>query len=140
MSSETISIENNNKESVDKYKEKAKSFTDKIVNKISHMDDMRRNEIVVDRSSNIRFITFGLFTLIGFIVLIYAILVAVVADRTIQSANVFFVVTILSISILAEILVYKIGLNEIGYYIIKYSTIFQFMMFLRYDILVIFQI
>ena len=40
VSRESISIEDNNKDSVDKYKEKAKSFTDKIVNKISHMDDM----------------------------------------------------------------------------------------------------
>ena len=112
VSSKSISIDDNNKDSVDKYKEKAKSFTDKIVNKISHMDDMRRNEIVFDKSSNIRFITFGLFTLIGFIVLIYAILVAVVAERAIQSANVFFVVTILSISILAGTLVYKIGLTK----------------------------
>ena len=105
----SISIENNNKQSLDKYKEKAKSFTDKIVNKISHRDDIRRNEVAEDKSSNVRFITFGLFTLIGFIVVIYAILVAVVADTTLQSANVFFVVTILSISILAGILVYQIG-------------------------------
>ena len=110
VSTKSISIENNNKESIDKYKEKAKSFTDKIVNKISHRDDIRRNEIAEDKSSNVRFITFGLFTLIGFIVVIYAILVAVVADTTLQSANVFFVVTILSISILAGILVYQIGL------------------------------
>jgi carbon starvation protein CstA len=109
VSTKSISIENNNKESIDKYKEKAKSFTDKIVNKISHRDDIRRNEIAEDKSSNVRFITFGLFTLIGFIVVIYAILVAVVADTTLQSANVFFVVTILSISILAGILVYQIG-------------------------------
>jgi carbon starvation protein CstA len=109
VSTKSISIENNNKESIDKYKEKAKSFTDKIVNKISHRDDIRRNEIGEDKSSNVRFITFGLFTLIGFIVVIYAILVAVVADTTLQSANVFFVVTILSISILAGILVYQIG-------------------------------
>ena len=112
ISTKSVSIENNNKESVDKYKEKAKSTTDKIVDKLSPMDDMRRNEIVVDKSSNIRFITFGLFTLIGFIVLIYAILVAVVADTAIQSANVFFVVTILSISILAGTLVYRIGLTK----------------------------
>ena len=115
MSTKSMSIENNNKESVDKYKEKAKSFTDKIVNKISHMDDIRRrNEVAVeDNASNVRFITFGLFTLIGFIVVIYAILVAVVvADTVIQSANVFFVVTILSISILVGILVYRIGLSK----------------------------
>jgi hypothetical protein len=112
VSTKSISIENNNKESVDRYKEKAKSFTDKIVNKISYIDDIRRNEVAEDKSSNVRFITFGLFTLIGFIVLIYAILVAVVADTAIQSANVFFVVTILSISILAGTLVYKIGLSK----------------------------
>ena len=110
LSTKSMSIENNNKESsVDKYKEKAKSFTDKIVNKISNIDDVKRNEIAGDKSSNVRFITFGLFTLIGFIVVIYAILVAVVADTAIQSANVFFVVTILSISILVGTLVYRIG-------------------------------
>ena len=112
MSTKSMSIENNNKESVDKYKEKAKSFTDKIVNKISYIDDIRRNEIAVDNSSNVRFITFGLFTLIGFIVVIYAILVAIGADTAIQSANVFFVVTILSISILVGTLVYRIGLSK----------------------------
>jgi hypothetical protein len=112
MSTKSMSIENNNKESVDRYKEKAKSFTDKVVNKISHIDDIRRNEVVEDKSSNIRFITFGLFTLIGFIVVIYTILVVVVADTAIQSANVFFVVTILSISILVGTLVYRIGLSK----------------------------
>ena len=112
MSTESLSIENNNKESVDKDKEKTQSFTDKIVNKISHRDDIRRNEIAVDKSSNVRFITFGLFALIGFIVLIYAILVMVVSDRAIQSANVFFIVTILSISILEGVLVYKVVLSK----------------------------
>ena len=113
VSTKSVSIENNNKESsVDKYKERAKSFTDKIVNKISSIDDVKRNEIAGDKSSNVRFITFGLFTLIGFIVVIYAILVAVVADTAIQSANVFFVVTILSISILVGTLVYRIGLSK----------------------------
>jgi hypothetical protein len=113
MSTKSISIENDNKESVDdKYKEKARSFTDKIVNKISHRDDIRRNEIVVDESSNVRFITFGLFILIGFIVVIYAILVGVVTDTAIKSANVFFVVTILSISILVGTLVYRAGLSK----------------------------
>ena len=113
VSTKSMSIENNNKESsVDKYKEKAKSFTGKIVNKISNIDDVKRNEIAGDKSSNVRFITFGLFTLIGFIVVIYAILVAVVADTAIQSANVFFVVTILSISILVGTLVYRIGQSK----------------------------
>jgi uncharacterized membrane protein len=113
MSTKSISIENDNKESVDdKYKEKARSFTDKIVNKISHRDDIRRNEIAVDESSNVRFITFGLFILIGFIVVIYAILVGVVTDTAIKSANVFFVVTILSISILVGTLVYRAGLSK----------------------------
>jgi uncharacterized membrane protein len=113
MSTKSISIENDNKESVDdKYKEKARSFTDKIVNKISHRDDIRRNEIAVDKSSNVRFITFGLFILIGFIVVIYAILVCVVTDTAIKSANVFFVVTILSISILVGTLVYRAGLSK----------------------------
>src|SRR5215203_7447877 len=110
MSTKSTLIENNNKESsVDKDKEKSKSFKEKVVNKILHIDDIRRSEIAVDESSNVRFITFGLVFLIGFIVVIYAILVAVVADTAIQSANVFFVVTILSISILVGTLVYQIG-------------------------------
>jgi len=113
VSTKSISIENDNKESVNKYKEKSRSFTDKIVNKISHMDDIRRNEIVaVNESSNVRFIIFGLFSLIGFIVIIYAILVAIVADTAIKSANIFFLVTILSISILVGTLVYRAGLSK----------------------------
>lgn len=112
VSTKSISIENDNKESVNKYKEKSRSFTDKIVNKISHMDDIRRNEIAVNESSNIRFIIFGLFSLIGFIVIIYAILVAIVADTAIKSANIFFLVTILSISILVGTLVYRAGLSK----------------------------
>lgn len=112
VSTKSMSIENTNKESVDKDKEKAKSFTNKIVNKISHIDDIGRNEIAVDESSNVRFLIFGLFTLICFIVVIYAILVAVVADTSIHSANVFFLVTILSISILVGTLVYRIGLSK----------------------------
>ena len=112
VSTKSISIENDNKESVNKYKEKSRSFTDKIVNKISHMNDISRNEIAVNESSNIRFIIFGLFSLIGFIVIIYAILVAIVADTAIKSANIFFLVTILSISILVGTLVYRAGLSK----------------------------
>ena len=108
VSTKSISIERNNKESVDRYKEKAKSFTDKIVNKISNIDGVKEIENAIDKSSNVKFITFGLFALIGFIVIIYAILVAVVADTVIQSANVFFVVTIISISTLVGTLVYQI--------------------------------
>jgi len=111
MSTKSVSIENiNNKESVDK--EKAKSVTDKIVDKLSPIDGINTKKTAEDKSSNLRFITFGLFALIGFIVLIYAILVAVVSDRAIQSANVFFIVTILSISILEGFLVYKVGLSK----------------------------
>ena len=112
MSTKSVSTENNNKESVDKYKEKAKPVTDKIEDKLSPMDGIKTKETAEDKSSNLRFITFGLFALIGFIVLIYAILVAVVSDRAIQSANVFFIVTILSISILEGVLVYKVGLSK----------------------------
>ncbi len=109
MSTKSMSIENNNKESsVDKDKEKTKSFTNKIVNKISNIDGVKEIESSIDKSSNVKFITFGLFALIGFIVIIYAILVAVVADTVIQSANVFFVVTIISISTLVGTLVYQI--------------------------------
>ncbi|HYZ96877.1 MAG TPA: hypothetical protein VE524_09810 [Nitrososphaeraceae archaeon] len=114
VSTKSVSVENNNKESsVDKYKEKAKSFTDKIVNKISNISSIRRIEITIDKSSNVKFITFGLFALIGFIVVIYAILVVVVAaDTAIQSANVFFVVTIISISTLFGPFIYKIFLSK----------------------------
>ncbi len=114
ISTKSRLIENNNKESsVDKYKEKAKSFTGKIVNKISNISSIRRIEITIDKSSNVKFITFGLFALIGFIVVIYAILVVVVAaDTAIQSANVFFVVTIISISTLFGPFIYKIYLSK----------------------------
>ncbi len=114
MSTKSMSVENNNKESsVDKDKEKAKSFTGKIVNKISNISSIRRIEITIDKSSNVKFITFGLFALIGFIVVIYAILVVVVAaDTAIQSANVFFVVTIISISTLFGPFIYKIYLSK----------------------------
>ena len=108
MSTKSTLIEDNNKEVVDKDKDKAKSFTDKIVNKISNIDGVKEIEKAIDKSSNVKFITFGLFALIGFIVIIYAILVAVVADTVIQSANVFFVVTIISISTLVGTLVYQI--------------------------------
>lgn len=109
MSTKSTLIEDNNKELVDKDKDKAnKSFTDKIVNKISNIDGVKEIENAIDKSSNVKFITFGLFALIGFIVIIYAILVAVVADTVIQSANVFFVVTIISISTLVGTLVYQI--------------------------------
>jgi hypothetical protein len=114
VSTKSVSVENNNKESsVDKYKEKAKSFTGKIGNKISNISSIRRIEITIDKSSNVKFITFGLFALIGFIVVIYAILVVVVAaDTAIQSANVFFVVTIISISTLFGPFIYKIFLSK----------------------------
>ena len=113
MSTKSMSIENNNKESsVDKDKEKTKSFTGKIGNKISNISSIRRIEITIDKSSNVKFITFGLFALIGFIVAIYAILVVVVADTAIQSANVFFVITIISISTLFGPFIYKICLSK----------------------------
>ena len=108
MSTKSPLLESNNKESIDKDKEKNKSFTDKIANKISSIDGVKEIENAIDKSSNVKFITFGLFALIGFIVIIYAILVAVVADTVIQSANVFFVVTIISISTLVGTLVYQI--------------------------------
>ena len=108
MATKSTLIEDNNKEVVDKDKDKAKSFTDKIVNKISNIDGVKEIEKAIDKSSNVKFITFGLFALIGFIVIIYAILVAVVADTVIQAANVFFVVTIISISTLVGTLVYQI--------------------------------
>ena len=104
-------IEDNNKESVVKGKAN-KSFTDKIVNKISDIGGIKGIEIAVDTSSNVKFITFGLFALIGFIVIIYAILVTVVEDKMIQSANLFFVVTIISISTLVGTLVYQIRLSK----------------------------
>ena len=59
-------------------------------------------------TSNLRLIILGLFSLIGFIVVVYAILVAVVGEQVVQVANVFFVVTIVSISILVGTLVYQI--------------------------------
>ena len=102
------SVTSRNTENMDQVEEKPKSFTDKIVNKIPHIDSVKEIETALDKYSNVKFITLGLFALIGFIVIIYAILVAVVSDTIIQSANVFFVVTIISISTLVGTLVYQI--------------------------------
>ena len=105
----SLSITDSTKEPVNKVEERSKSsFTDKIVNKIPHIDSVKEIENALDKYSNVKFITLGLFALIGFIVIIYAILVAVVTDTVIQSANVFFVVTIISISTLVGTLVYQI--------------------------------
>src|SRR5688500_20232608 len=108
MSYKTSILERKKNDSIDKDQEKTKSFTNKIVNKISNIDGVKEIESSIDKSSNVNFITFGLFALIGFIVIIYAILVEVVADTVIQSANVFFVVTIISIYKLVGTLVYII--------------------------------
>ena len=104
----SLSVTDSNREPVNKVEERSKSFTDKIVNKIPHIDSVKEIENALDKYSNVKFITLGLFALIGFIVIIYAILVAVVSDTVIQSANVFFVVTIISISTLVGTLVYQI--------------------------------
>lgn len=58
-------------------------------------------------SYNIGFIMLGLFSLIGFIVIVYTILVALVAGEVILAANVFFVVTTISISVLVGTLALK---------------------------------
>ncbi len=104
----SLSITDSNREPVNKVEERSRSFTDKIVNKIPRIDSVKEIETALDKYSNVKFITLGLFALIGFIVIIYAILVAVVSDTIIQSANVFFVVTIISISTLVGTLVYQI--------------------------------
>ena len=92
----------------EKTKESNKTLKNQMVNKIVELAGLNGIEDSYDRSSNLKFITFGLFALIGFIVIIYALLVAVVSDTIIQSANVFFVVTIISISTLVGTLLYQI--------------------------------
>ena len=92
----------------EKTKESNETMKNQIVNKIVELAGLNGIEDSYDRSSNLKFITFGLFALIGFIVIIYALLVAVVSDTIIQSANVFFVVTIISISTLVGTLLYQI--------------------------------
>ena len=104
---QTSNLEND-KNSIEKTKESNETLKDQIVTKIVELAGLNGIEDSYDRSSNLKFITFGLFALIGFIVIIYAILVAVVSDTIIQSANVFFVVTIISISTLVGTLLYQI--------------------------------
>lgn len=78
-----------------------------IKDKTLNTDNSNFEKFSEKLSYNIRFIMLGLFLLIGFIVIVYAILVAVVAAEVIQAANVFFVVTIISISILVGTLAHK---------------------------------
>ncbi|HJT85472.1 MAG TPA: hypothetical protein VJ697_13410 [Nitrososphaeraceae archaeon] len=110
---QTSNLENKN-DSIEKTKDSEKTkesngtLKNQIVNKIVELAGLNGIEDSYDRSSNLKFITFGLFALIGFIVIIYALLVAVVSDTIIQSANVFFVVTIISISTLVGTLLYQI--------------------------------
>ena len=110
---QTSNLENK-KDSIEKTKDSEKTkesngtLKNQIVNKIVELAGLNGIEDSYDRSSNLKFITFGLFALIGFIVIIYALLVAVVSDTIIQSANVFFVVTIISISTLVGTLLYQI--------------------------------
>lgn len=111
---QTSNLENKNdsiektKDSIEKTKESNETLKDQIVNKIVELAGVKGIEDSYDKSSNLKFITFGLFVLIGFIVIIYAILVAIVSNTIIQSANVFFVVTIVSISALVGTLLYQI--------------------------------
>ena len=104
---QTSNLENN-KNSIEKTEESNETLKDQLVTKIVELAGLSGIEDSYDRSSNLKFITLGLFALIGFIVIIYAILVAVVSDTIIQSANVFFVVTIISISTLVGTLLYQI--------------------------------
>lgn len=96
--------ENNEKES----ESKEGGFFKKVNSLQEKLESNEFDKGYLKGVSNLRLIILGLFSLIGFIVVVYAILVAVVGEQVVQVANVFFVVTIVSISILVGTLVYQI--------------------------------
>ena len=91
-----------------KLESKEGGFFKKVNNLQEKLESNEFDKGYLKGTSNLRLIILGLFSLIGFIVVVYAILVAVVGEQVVQVANVFFVVTIVSISILVGTLVYQI--------------------------------
>ena len=107
---ETITNKNKNES---KMESKPGGLFKKVNNLQEKIESVDLDKGYLKRTTNLRLIILGLFSLIGFIVVVYSILVAAVGQQIVQVANVFFVVTIVSISVLVGTLVYQIRGRDI---------------------------
>ena len=120
----SISITNNNNNAIDqpttsekvnpderdtkesKMQEKSESIKDKTSEKISEFVEGTKSEDKVKGSSNgVKSIIFGLFALIGFIIIVYSIFVAVVGEPLASIADTVFVAVIIGSFTLVGIIV-----------------------------------
>ena len=108
----SLSITDSNKESVNKVEERSKSFTDKIVNKIPHIDSVKEIENALDKYSYVKFITLGLFALIGFIILVYSIFVAVIGEPLASVADTVFIAALIGSFTLVGTIVSYLYMNR----------------------------
>jgi hypothetical protein len=92
-----------------------KGNIDKIVGKISTQQDMNNNLSESARvSNNVRTVILGLFALIGFIILVFAVFTAGVGGQLnqVQFANSVFIASIVGAFTLVGVIVYQIrGVN-----------------------------
>jgi hypothetical protein len=109
---ESESINNNNKSKSDL--EARKNIKDKIIGKITStitMDESEEDTHLsesVKISNNVRRILLGLFALIGFIILVFAVFTASVGVELVQVANSVFVAAIVGAFTLVGVIVYQI--------------------------------
>jgi hypothetical protein len=107
------SIDNNNKGKSDSSSAR-KNIKDKIIGKIAStitMDELEEDTNLseyVRISNNVRRILLGLFVLIGFIILVFAVFTASVGAELVQVANTVFVAAIVGAFTLVGVIVYQI--------------------------------
>jgi hypothetical protein len=106
---ESESIDNNKGKS---HPEARKNIKDKIIGKIaSTMDESEEDTNLSESvriSNNVRRILLGLFVLIGFIILVFAVFTASVGVELVQVANSVFVAAIVGAFTLVGVIVYQI--------------------------------
>jgi hypothetical protein len=88
---------------------KSESIKDKTSGKISEFVEATESEDKVKESANgIKFIIFGLFALIGFIIIVYSIFVGVVGEPLASVADTVFVAVIIGSFTLVGIIVGRV--------------------------------
>jgi uncharacterized membrane protein len=108
---ESESIDNNKGKS---HPEARKNIKDKIIGKIAStitMDESEEDTNLSESvriSNNVRRILLGLFVLIGFIILVFAVFTASVGVELVQVANSVFVAAIVGAFTLVGVIVYQI--------------------------------
>jgi hypothetical protein len=92
---------------------KSESIKDKISGKISEFVEATESEDKGKESSNgIKSITFGLFALIGFIIIVYSIFVGVIGEPLASVADTVFVAVIIGSFTLVGIIVGRVFLKK----------------------------